>query len=870
MRTILLLALAGELTGQVVISQVYGGGGNTGATWRQDFIEVFNRGSLPQDLTGWSVQYAGATAAGRVVTNLGGSLAPGQYALAQQAAGAGGTVDLPQPDFTGAASMSSSAGKVFLVNASGDVLDLVGYGVAADQFKGAPTRDLSNTTAALRARNGCQDTGNNAADFTIAAPVPRNRQSAVVNCSAVQFTLLTTIAAVQGTGATSPLEGLRVGVSGIVTFRRSNGFYLQDSVYDPNASTGIFVFTQSIPPDVAQPGNQVMVFGDVAEFRPAADPESAPLTEIINPTVNLLLRDRGIPAPVTLLPDVDLERYEGMLVQAAALNVVSPTVGGVFWGTLDSPRPFRRVNGARWPNLLRVVLPTPLTAGAKLVNVAGPLDFAARTYTIYGTGFDNLPAIPAFPPAPPRGDSEFTVATLNIQRFFDDLDQGNGVAPTPPMEFTRRLNLLKSYVTDRLGLPDVIVIEEAENLPALERAAAAIGVDYLAFTAPSNDPSGITTGFLVRHTRITVESVAQLAKDLEFAPGQVTHDRPPVLLRARRGSFAFAVMGVHMRSRLNLEDARVQAKRAAQFASVREELAQLPAGLPTAVLGDWNSFAEEIQIPGFQNLSLTLSTNDNYSYIFDGQTQTLDHILINPAFAGTFSRLHYGRGNADAPAEQRLSDHDGAVAYFTTVGVPFTASTIVSSVSFLSGPIAPNEAITIFGPPGFTPNEPPASANLRVLIDGVSAQVLYAGRDQVVALTPNALNLTKALVTVTVERNDTAVHTVLVPTTDAQPGLPTIFGRLRQLAAFDMRPGSTQEIFLTGHGVLPVTTRNTNVRLCGLAAEVTSAKVYPNSHTAFAAIEFTVPVDCPSGGQSIEVSIGSRTAQSGITVNIRP
>ena len=116
--------------------------------------------------------------------------------------------------------------------------------------------------------------------------------------------------------------------------------------------------------------------------------------------------------------------------------------------------------------------------------------------------------------------------------------------------------------------------------------------------------------------------------------------------------------------------------------------------------------------------------------------------------------------------------------------------------------------IIIFGQPGFTPNEPPASPNLRVLIDGVAVQVLYAGRDQVVALTPNSLNLTKVLVPVTVERSGIAVHTVLMPTTDAQPGLPTIFGRAQQLAAFAMRPGSTQEIFVTGHGALPVITQD--------------------------------------------------------------
>src|SRR6266850_126259 len=53
-----------RLTGRstsIVISQVYGGGGNSGAVFKNDFIEIFNRGSAAVDITGWSVQQASAT-----------------------------------------------------------------------------------------------------------------------------------------------------------------------------------------------------------------------------------------------------------------------------------------------------------------------------------------------------------------------------------------------------------------------------------------------------------------------------------------------------------------------------------------------------------------------------------------------------------------------------------------------------------------------------------------------------------------------------------------------------------------------------------------------------------------------------------------
>src|SRR5512143_343161 len=77
----------------VVISQVYGGGGNSGATYKNDFIELYNAGSTAVSLSGWSVQYAATTGSSWSRTGLTNvSLAPGQYYLIQESAGAGGTV----------------------------------------------------------------------------------------------------------------------------------------------------------------------------------------------------------------------------------------------------------------------------------------------------------------------------------------------------------------------------------------------------------------------------------------------------------------------------------------------------------------------------------------------------------------------------------------------------------------------------------------------------------------------------------------------------------------------------------------------------------------------------------------------------------
>lgn len=181
----------------VVISQVYGGGGNSGATYKNDFIELHNTAATPVTLAGWSVQYASATGTAWQVTTLSGTLQPGQFYLVQEAAGTGGTTSLPTPDATGTINLSGTAGKVALVTSTtalacgsscatnAAVRDYVGFGTTANNFEGTgPAPAPSNTTADVRPGSACTDTDNNSTDFVTAAPAPRNSATALSTCSA--------------------------------------------------------------------------------------------------------------------------------------------------------------------------------------------------------------------------------------------------------------------------------------------------------------------------------------------------------------------------------------------------------------------------------------------------------------------------------------------------------------------------------------------------------------------------------------------------------------------------------------------------------------------------------------------------------------
>jgi len=172
----------------LVISQIYGGGGNSGAQLKNDFIELFNPGGLAVSVAGWSVQYSSANLTTWAATNLSGTIPPGGYYLVQEAPGANlQAPPLPTPDATGSIAMSATNAKVALVSsttllsgACPAAVDIVGYGsgTCADTAK-----TLSNTTSDSRNDSGCAYTGSPSADFTkITPPAPRNSATSVHVC----------------------------------------------------------------------------------------------------------------------------------------------------------------------------------------------------------------------------------------------------------------------------------------------------------------------------------------------------------------------------------------------------------------------------------------------------------------------------------------------------------------------------------------------------------------------------------------------------------------------------------------------------------------------------------------------------------------
>jgi Lamin Tail Domain/Bacterial Ig-like domain len=181
--------------GSIVISQIYGGGGNAGAVYKNDFIELHNRGTAPVSVAGYSVQYASAAGSTWTVTSLSGSIAAGGYYLVHEGSGGTNGATLPTPNAIGTTNLSASTGKIALVASTtplplgctlSGVFDFVGYGATANCNEGGTNSPAgANDVAISRNQGGCGDLDLNDYDFAASVPDPRNGASSPKVCACV-------------------------------------------------------------------------------------------------------------------------------------------------------------------------------------------------------------------------------------------------------------------------------------------------------------------------------------------------------------------------------------------------------------------------------------------------------------------------------------------------------------------------------------------------------------------------------------------------------------------------------------------------------------------------------------------------------------
>ena len=352
----------------VVINEVYGGGGNSGATLTHDFIELYNPTSKPISLSGWAVQYlsANATAASTTVA-LSGSIAPGGYYLIQGSKGSGGTASFSSDAHSDQLTMSGTKGSVVLTKSTAtwskgdEAIDIVGFGgtgVAED----TPVKSLSNSTSASRTKAGV-DSDNNAEDFTTGAPSPRFsggdalKESGQSNQHEDPSTLpgagaepgrdprpgsKTAIADIQGTGESSPKVNTSVTTTGWVTASYPTGglkgFVIQTGGTGgaarkaDEASHALFVYTGNSEP--SEIDKCVVVTGTVAEFKTSTQINAASTKESQNPAADCGEKPTPITDDIPTDP-AQREANEHMLFQPRGEYTVTNNYDVSSFGSVD-------------------------------------------------------------------------------------------------------------------------------------------------------------------------------------------------------------------------------------------------------------------------------------------------------------------------------------------------------------------------------------------------------------------------------------------------------------------------------------------------------------------------------------------------------
>jgi endonuclease/exonuclease/phosphatase family metal-dependent hydrolase len=313
-----------------------------------------------------------------------------------------------------------------------------------------------------------------------------------------------------------------------------------------------------------------------------------------------------------------------------------------------------------------------------------------------------------------------TVTTWNVQNLFP---AGSADGPNTQNDYDDKLNALADAV--RTLAPDVLALQEIGDTASLDDLLERVGGTWHTAVSTHPDPRGIRVGFASRLPITASHEVTVFAAGL--APIQ-SDDTGGTATAPSRGFLQIAVtvpgagpvelVTAHLKSKLLTypngrfqprdedERARFAAyalyKRAAEATTLRAYLTQLLAGAgqttPAILLGDLNDDPQaattqillgppgsEIGTPGETipdqgdatrpfNLAPKLPPDQQYSRIYRGRRELIDHILISHALLAATLNVQSGTNIATGPELRSLSDNPKTTN--TTTGsdhVPITA-----------------------------------------------------------------------------------------------------------------------------------------------------------------------------------------------------
>jgi hypothetical protein len=545
----------------------------------------------------------------------------------------------------------------------------------------------------------------------------------------------------------------KVTTSGIVIGVKSNGFYLESKDADTNPTTpeGILVYSgATVLPSFVAIGNEVRVSGTVNTYPTTS---LTPGTEIDSPQgIALLSSGNTLPTPITITTAMDspaggikqFAKYEGMRVAIGSVTTTSGTdaslteatetnvSNGLFYGVVTGvARPFREPGigvtdtsyGAIpsgipiWdsnPELLEFdsrAFGAPaidLTSNAVLTGVSGVMDFSFGVPEII-LDAANRPTVTGLmtaQPVPAQTATEFTAASFNMERFYNDVadadNPGSSAVTVTTAAYQRRLNKASLAIRNVLNFPDIIGAQEIENINVLTDLANKVSADAITANQPdpvykpylflATDGTAINTGVLVKSTRVNTVKAEPFGLTTTFTNvggnAAVLNDRTPLVMHlgikraTGQPDYPVTFISVHQKSLIGVDDppsagTSVRLKREAQSEYLAKLIQSYQAvGEHVITVGDFNAFefndgfedvlgvitgnpvpstqvitppVGNLATPNLVDLVTLLPAAQRHSYVESGSAQVLDHVVVTADLVPLETRLVYAHMNSDFP-----------------------------------------------------------------------------------------------------------------------------------------------------------------------------------------------------------------------------
>lgn len=506
--------------------------------------------------------------------------------------------------------------------------------------------------------------------------------------------------AIQGPGSQSPYTFNPVVTAGTVTgvFPELGGFWIQETTTDtdPLTSSGLFVNTGDLEIHVS-PENIVQVSGIIRETYQQTQVQITDLGDVL-----VLDTSGALPSPVELDPPPDenesnayYESLEGMLVQVSEATIaVGPTSRYGEYVLVQSKYSLDRLwQGDTTHNGLAIMvddgssavhednstLPYTINTGDQVHDLIGPLAYTYGRYKIEPIVQPQInPAEVKLAALDPLDSNTFSIMTWNAENLFDAFDP-HPSTPEKPNISNYKLSITKVANTIlAASVPTIVGLQEVENINILEDITGhplLAGYEYQPFLIEGTDSRGIDNGYLVRGDIAKVIDVQQYV-----APEGLT-SRPPLQIEVEINIDldSVYVLNNHFTSLSGGEGATEPRRvvQAAWNATILEGILEKEPNALVAVIGDLNSYYESAPIDTLRAAGLIHVFEidpeaDWYSYIYQGLSQNLDHILVTPGLYDLVQRVDVLHLNADfaPPAADdespiRKSDHDPIIATFS-------------------------------------------------------------------------------------------------------------------------------------------------------------------------------------------------------------